>query len=1132
MAENRTPRGVSFPGLPDREERERVLRELDTNILVEAAAGTGKTTSMVGRMLALLESGRCEDIRRMAAVTFTRKAAAELRGRFQMELEKRAREAGGAEGKRLRQALDRVEQCFTGTIHSFCARLLRERPVEAGVDLAFEEIDEEADKLLREEAWEAFSAGLLVHDPGGMMERLDRAGLRLGDLRSAFEAFSLYPDVEDWPLPADRSEPDLAWAREELLRYAERLAGLAPRLPRDVGNDTLIPKIKSSLRALSHLEHLERPVELVEALELFDAGAKAVQKEWMKTGYFSREDVKDEEAAWNDFRERVARPALRAWREYRYPLAMEVLHAARETYDRMRHERGLLNFQDLLMKAAALLRGNPGVRRYFQARFTHLLVDEFQDTDPIQAEVILLLASSDPEERDWRSCVPRPGSLFLVGDPKQSIYRFRRADIATYAEVKRILTSRGGKVVELRSNFRSAPPVISWVNRVFEPGEPLWDEKGRAMLRFPAEDAEESPRHVPLHVGGEEGSPGELCGVYRLRLPQECANNEAVREQEPDLVARFIRHALDGGMTVPRTRGQLAQGIEPAARPQDFMIVTRTRKNLGAFAQALQRYGIPHRVTGGQALNELEELRLLYLCLRSVTRPDDPVALVAALRSELFGLSDAELYAFRKAGGRFSYRAEPPAGLEPETAAAFADAFERLRRYGRWLSLLPHAAACEKTAEDLGLFALAAARAGGDVEAGSLAKALELLRAAQDEAWSAAQLVEYLGKLVEREEEHDGISALSGTRPAVEIMNLHKVKGLEAPVVFLADPCGEYEHGADVHIDRSGGKILGYLALCRETPGSRSRKLLAHPAGWEALAERELAFRRAEELRLRYVAATRSRAATVISQRAKRNSDNPWCYFEPHIDPGYDLPDPGAQSAPAVERAALSMEEIARGAADVPSRLEAAMSPTYDARAAREFARSLREAAAPVSEAGGPIDASPPLGEHGVEWGQVVHLLLQAGMDEPEADLERLAAGALAEREMDVSLAAEAAGLARSVMGSEIWRRAQASERRLVEVPFQVMQRVMRQDGTPLPTVLRGVIDLIFREDDGWVLVDYKTDRLEGKTPAEAAREHAAQVRLYARAWESCTGEAVKQTYLYFTSAGALVEVAGGNITA
>jgi len=599
MAERaRTPRS-NPPHLPDRDQRRLVSCELERNILVEAAAGTGKTTSMVERMLALLRSGRCGGIRTMAAVTFTRKAAAELRSRFQVELERAVREAAGDEKERLEDALVHIEQCFIGTIHSFCARLLRERPVEAGVDLAFEEIDEEEDGRLRAEAWEAFSSGLVAHDPQGFLARLGGLGLELSDLKDAFAAFADFPDVDEWPLPSAGIGPDLERARLELQLYVGRMIELAPALPRDAGNDTLIPELKRLPRVVSHYEDLDRPDQLMEVFEFFDKSVKIVQREWAKTGRFSGDDAKAELAAWNAFREGVVKPQLAAWREQRYMTVIPVLLAARKQYDGLRRERGRLNFQDLLMKAVALLRDNPGVRRYFQSRFSHLLVDEFQDTDPIQAEVILLLSSSDPHQARWRSCVPRPGSLFLVGDPKQSIYRFRRADIVTYNEVKEVVVASGGLVVNLSVNFRAAPPLVEWINNTFGPDEPSCDAKGRALLRFPAQGSEESPAYVPLCPGREEGAAGDLHGLLRLWIPEEYSKTETAVDFEADMIARFIRHALDGGITIPRTAKQLAAGTGLEAGPDDFMIVTRNTANLGSYARALQRYGIPHQVTGG-----------------------------------------------------------------------------------------------------------------------------------------------------------------------------------------------------------------------------------------------------------------------------------------------------------------------------------------------------------------------------------------------------------------------------------------------------------------------------------------------------------------------------------------------------
>ena len=285
-----------------------------------------------------------------------------------------------------------------------------------------------------------------------------------------------------------------------------------------------------------------------------------------------------------------------------------------------------------------------------------------------------------------------------------------------------------------------------------------------------------------------------------------------------------------------------------------------------------------------------------------------------------------------------------------------------------------------------------------------------------------------------------------------------------------------------------------------------------------------------EALRLRYVAATRAGAAIFITQRGKQNSYNPWCHFEPFLDEGCDLPDPGPRVPPATHRVPLAPQEAEEAQAQVRLRLDRVRRPGYDARPLKEYALSpggdalwggVTAGEEGVAEAAPhALPASPPpAGEHGVEWGEVMHLLLRAAMVEPGADLERLAAAALAEVGLQPSLAPQAAALARSVSASDIWGRAIGSDMRLVEVPLQALWN----EGVPVPTILRGVIDLIFREDGGWVLVDYKTDRLDEGGAGEAARGYAPQVRLYAEAWEKCTGEAVKEAFLYFTATATLV---------
>ncbi len=740
-----------------------------------------------------------------------------------------------------------IERAFLGTIHSFCARLLRERPVEAGVDAQFKELDDTDDEALRHRAWSEY-VGRLIDGDDPMIDDLDQLGLEIGQLAPTFDQIARYPDVDEWPAPLAPA-PDPAPVAAALSAYIARIESLLPTLPVDPGNDKLMAKYQWLVRVARQAD-LSRPGELFELLQEF-AGKKTpevVQKRWPG----GKAQALAEKEAWTQFAENHAVPYVQALRATRYGAVLKVVLPALDTYDRMRKGAGTLNFQDLLLTAAKLVRANPSIRRYFRRRFTHLLIDEFQDTDPIQAEVMLLLTADDPEQTDWRRCRPVSGSLFVVGDPKQSIYRFRRADIVTYNEVKEIIVASGGRVVSLSANFRTTGPLVDWVNDIFA----QW---------FPPEATEVAPRHSPLEVGRVDERSGDLAGLYQVRALG--SNKAELLEHEPGLVARTIRHALDRPRLVPRSARETEQ--PPAAQPSDFLVIARNTANLSRYARELGALGVPHQVTGGTALNELEELFLLTICLRALARPDDPVALVAVLRSPLFGISDRALYDFKRAGGRFSFRsAVPQGGLARDDAAALTDAFARLNGYYKWLSVLPLVAGIEKIAAELGLAARACTLPGADVRAGSLGKVLELVRHAQYEEHSLLGLVEYLERLITTDEKHDGIAARWHDAPAVRVMNLHKAKGLEAPVVFLADPTGQGDHPIELHVDRSGPLVRGYVGVYGAETRHGSRPLLACPLGWEDLERREREFQAAENDRLLYVAATRAGACLMVTQRA------------------------------------------------------------------------------------------------------------------------------------------------------------------------------------------------------------------------------------------------------------------------
>ena len=484
----------------DEAARRTIAEALDDTLLVEAAAGSGKTSCMVERMVRLIESDRCR-IEGLVAVTFTRKAAHQLRERFQQKLEDRlACCSTPSSVARLQHALDHIDHGFVGTIHSFCARLLRERPVEFGVDPTFRELSADEDQQLREAAWNDNLSDLYAsNDP--LLDRMDELGLDRSKLKSCFHRFIEYRDIEAWPAETPGEEDLDAWSRATQ-EYVDHLRQLTPQLTGQRRTDELMDHLQKIVRASTRVWTRRN---LFQLLELFDTSRRVVLQDWD-----DRDVARRERDRFAEFRKQTAGPAMQWWRHQRYRFVIEFVRRAASIYQRLKNASGGLDFNDLLLHTAAGLRSQPALRAYFQNRFTHLLVDEFQDTDPIQAEILFYLASdaslasAESEERPWDQCRPRPGSLFLVGDPKQSIYRFRRGDIVTYNRVKRVWESVGGNILTLARNYRCHESIRHWVNRVFaeqfgDQGERRVARRYRNASRTNRREQGRAERHLEAH---------------------------------------------------------------------------------------------------------------------------------------------------------------------------------------------------------------------------------------------------------------------------------------------------------------------------------------------------------------------------------------------------------------------------------------------------------------------------------------------------------------------------------------------------------------------------------------------------------------------------------------------------------
>lgn len=1147
-----TDSGVLTLPLPDAGARERIAHDLDTNLLVEAGAGSGKTWELVSRMTALIRSGRAK-IDQVAAVTFTRKAAGELKQRFQIRMEEELRRERAEPApdevvvERLGRALENIDRAFVGTIHSFCAKLLRERPLEIGLDPGFQELPVEERVGLRSRFWESYLERL-TRDSDPILEDLSRAGIRPALLTQAFEHLVENPDVD---FPAEDAEPpssaDLAPIREELEAVVDLGWELMPEREPTPKWDSLQKKLRT-LHFTRDVTGWREPADLFEGLaQLCKSGPKGhriTQKRWRDKALAKALCQRVDDFFVGDT---AARRMLEQWYAHRYALSIRLCSHAAEEYAAHRLRIGRLDFQDLLVLAARLLRSNALVRSQLGERYRYLLVDEFQDTDPLQAEIVLLLASEptggteddaaedsrdgSPSEEspdaDWRLAIPRPGALFVVGDPKQSIYRFRRADIQLYSLVKKRFADFGA-VVELTANFRSRPPLGDLVNEHFlGPGF------------FPEEATEAQAAFEPLNTRPSSESVVRE-GVFVYDIAPDETNKAAAADDDAGRIATWIRDRID--------RGEREAG--------DFMILTRVKGRLATYARALEARSIPIQVTGAGVGVE-EEIGELHIVLECMIDPANPVKVVAALVGLFFGLDYEQLVAHRLGGGSLDV-------MRPGVRG-HSEVLEALRALHNWWGAAKSEPAdifVSRLVNELGLLPYAAAGDLGTLRAGALVYALDAVRAAAlggDSSLPGA-LAALRAALAVSEAE---APLEPGRGDVVRLMNLHQAKGLEATVVVLADPSEWKDRKPSLHtVRRPDGGAHGFLRVVEASTGFGGDRIMAVPVGWPEKEAAEIAFTEAEDVRLTYVAVTRAREELVVARWPGGRGTSAWASLDPWLEERAEVLQMEVREPEPRERLELSPEESEQASRDATERLAAMAEPTFRHTSVTGLVKSGDRGDARAPRRG---DGAPDTAFRGLSWGSVVHGALAAAAQEGSTD-EGLRATC---RDLLVEYArplddhgeprelAELLELVGAVRASKLWQRARAAKRHLVEVPFATPY--LAKDGDPprsedaraapssprrqldlfsVPSrlqeveastaavgpvesgvrVLEGVIDLAFWESDGWVIADYKTDVGTDPDFGQRSEAYRRQVELYAEAWASLTGERVKERVLFYTS--------------
>jgi ATP-dependent helicase/nuclease subunit A len=1120
----------------DQDVRDRIAREFGRNFLVEAGAGSGKTHSLAMRMAAGIATGEFF-VEGMAAVTFTRKAAAELRGRFQLALETRLANGPRAEERaRLEAALAGIERLFAGTIHAFCAHLLRERPVDAGVAPGFVELEDVEDARERRRAWRAYVGDARARGDGAMLALLD-AGVTPKDLDAAFARVCENEDVE-----FDRGRGDAPLLEPALTATERLLAGLETVKPEPIADECkckLQPRLvefTNRLRSAKRSKDIGQLGRLIAAID----SAGFTKKWWGPDGGGTSAGADRAKALVDEYQSTTGQPFVAAWRAYLHRLAMAVLLDARDAYARDRRRLNVVNYVDLLRVTSRMLREHADVRLALQQKYRWLFIDEFQDTDPIQAEIFLMLAAAEtgpgpvsgkrgpgplsasrkgglaplfapggnpPPAPDPFALPLRPGALFVVGDPKQSIYRFRRADIEIYDRVARRITECGGEVLSLSANFRSLPAVCDVANTVFPP-------------LFGNVATPQSPAFVPLRPVREDDrvTPGPRVAKLTVAIPPGRVSAEMKSDAataEAAQIAAFIRSEVDAGRR----------------RFGDFLVLTRQKTHLGIYADAFDELEIPVEISGAGMFCTSEAVRTLALLLSALADPLDSVSLVGVLRGPLFGLSDPDLFTFRQAGGRFELNVPLPEAPDAKTAKALDAAFgpalaamRALREMRRLTRRLPLPAALDAILETSGWLALAGTTPGGAM-AGHVLQAIDEVRQVVE---SGGGLVDAAAVLLDEEAstEAEALPLEPGRRDVVRLMNLHKAKGLEAKVVFLADPMSTYDFPVELRVERTNAGTVGHLTIVRKSDTSFVSQTIAEPLDWDHHEREEKRFLDAERTRLRYVAGTRAEDLLVVGRVSDASKNKAWDVFESCLlnVPELDVPTvrvTPTDVAPDFSRAGWADANAAASAAR-DARRAVLRAPSWDVGApSGEKARltAATRASAVNGEAAELTAAPTQRVDAGVAWGSLLHGLLEHAMhfqDATRDDLARLAQWLTVETDDLRPFIPEALDWVDEVRRLPFWTDATASAERHVEVPFAVSVSGVAPGFSPAIHVLHGIIDLVHRADGGWRVLDYKSDQLDALPAIDAVllSRYAPQLAQYRRAWQLASGEAVVSTDL------------------
>ena len=1108
--------------IPDRVARESAETTFDRNVVVVAGAGTGKTTLLVNRLVYLLMKEPAPVlITQIVALTFTNKAATEMKVRLRERLMILARpeanpvrssDGGAVSREELREryglsieeiaaraqaALNDLEKAQIGTLHSFAAHLLRLHPLESGVDPDFKEDDGLRFEEQFTATWDCW-----------LDQELSRAGQQHHLWRSVLASTTL-ESIKTLAKSLCSELLDLSTLQQQLASTAVPPA--ISRWMQHMGN-----------RAEQLLKTYDRPKR--RKVEQMLAATASLMRLMAEQGLTGRQGLAMEEREWfskdlgsavggwekGDFKEaatliQAARQLLavdHAFLNDLLILLIPLVRNIRETFAR----QGWISFDGLLASARTLLFEHPLVRERIKRDYRAVLVDEFQDTDPVQYEIILAVSERQGlRAAHWYDMALEPGKLFIVGDPKQSIYAFRRADIEAFDRVVEKVTGEGGIAQTLTTNFRSDAAVLEPVNEVFD----------RLFERQPLVQ----PANVRLEVRPQRRQasiePGVRLSVTTPDVEAETFDAAGATRAESEVLARWLNDEVLNS---------------PSVKPGHIALLFRKLTQADAYLDALRRHDIPYVIEGEKHFYRRQEVIDLVNLLRVLDHPHDEIALAGLLRSPLGGLTDRELYELKQAG-HFNYLHASHLEAWPHArAAAVRRLYEHLAWLHRAIGVLPLAEAIELMFDRLPVLDVAAASLHGEQAVANLMKVKQRAASLADRPhMTLSGFVELMIARLDEQPDESESPLAEESLDAVHVLTIHKAKGLEFPIVVLPglhQGSGRERSAPQISYDWSSG-IYG-LSLDR------------HRSLGSLLVQHKLRLREeAERRRVLYVGMTRAKELLLLSGGITGRSVG---------ETVFDL----LQNIGTGQIGTASTEAVKIGGSTIPHRViraperkrprkrldraigEALIDPqeiaerwkirTVRWNEVRETPRhltptTLGKRVSSVIRDTTPVRQDAAIGRLA---GVVAHRLLERWdfSQEPSGLCAQVGLAVQAVLGTDdqsmAGVVAESVNELLATFGrSEAYARLRSSEILGREVPF-IMPWGERQ-------VMEGVIDLLYRLDRELWVADYKTDAISADQAAARAEQYRLQSDVYKAAVRQNLGvESVRFHCLFLRCAMAV----------